>query len=58
MKKFVSIVMALCLALSLVSFAQAADYSLAIKDNVGVMVVNKNAIALNSFITLPIAPVI
>ncbi len=58
MKKFVSIVMALCLALSLVSFAQAADYSLAIKDNVAVMVGNTNAIAQNSIITLPIAPVI
>lgn len=58
MKKFLSIVVALCMLLSMAGVAGAADYSLAIKDNVAVMAGSTVAIAGNSLVTLPVAPVI
>jgi hypothetical protein len=59
MKKVLSFIVVLCMALSVVSVsAGAADYSLAIHNNVAVMAGNTNAIAWNTIVTLPTAPTI
>lgn len=56
MKKVLSILVVICVMFSCMSFAQAADYSLAINNNVAIMVGNTNAIAWNSIVTT-VAPV-
>ncbi len=56
MKKVLSILVVICVMLSCVSFAQAADYALAINNNVAIMVGNTNAIAWNSIVQT-VAPV-
>ncbi len=56
MKKVLSILVVLCMMLSLVSVANAADYALAINNNVAIKVGSTTAIAWNNIITAP-APV-
>ena len=56
MKKVLSILVVICVMFSCMSFAQAADYSLAINNNVAIMVGNTNAIAWNSIVQT-VAPV-
>lgn len=59
MKKVLSLIVVLCMVFSFASFnAGAADYALAIHNNVAVMVGTTTAIAQNSIVTLPTAPVI
>lgn len=59
MKKALSFVVVLCMVFSLASVSgSAADYALAIHNNVAVMVGNTNAIAKNRIVQLPVAPVI
>lgn len=57
MKKVLSLIVVLCMMLSVVPCVQAADYALAINNNVAIMVGNTNAIAWNSVATLAQAPV-
>ncbi|MBR5535168.1 MAG: discoidin domain-containing protein [Clostridia bacterium] len=56
MKKVLSILVVLCMMLSCMSTAFAADYALAINNNVAVMVGSTNAIAWNSIVQT-VAPV-
>ncbi len=56
MKKVLSILVVICVMFSCVSFAQAADYALAINNNVAIMVGSTNAIAWNSIVQT-VAPV-
>lgn len=59
MKKVLSLIVVLCMVFSFASFnVGAADYALAIHNNVAVMVGTTNAIAWNTIVTLPTAPVI
>ncbi len=57
MKKVLSLLVVLCMMLTAVPFVQAADYSLAINNNAAVMVGNTNAIAWNTIVNIPVAPV-
>ena len=56
MKKVLSILVVICVMFSCMSFVQAADYSLAINNNVALMVGNTNAVAWNSIVQT-VAPV-
>ena len=56
MKKVLSILVVICVMFSCMSTAFAADYSLAINNNVAIMVGNTNAIAWNSIVQT-VAPV-
>ncbi len=56
MKKVLSILVVICVMFSCVSIASAADYSLAINNNVAIMVGNTNAIAWNTIVQT-VAPV-
>lgn len=59
MKKLLSLVVVLCMLSSFASLdAGAADYALAIHNNAAVMAGSTTAIAKNSIVTLPTAPVI
>lgn len=56
MKKVLSIIVVVCMMLGAMVSVQAADYSLAINNNVAVMVGNTNAIAWNNIVNT-VAPV-
>lgn len=56
MKKVLSILVVICVMFSCMSFAQAADYALAINNNVAMMVGSTNAIAWNNIVQT-VAPV-
>ncbi len=57
MKKVLSLLVVLCMMFSFVTFTQAADYALAINNNVALMVGNNKAIAWNTIVNLNQAPV-
>lgn len=57
MKKVLSLLVVLCMMFAFIPCAQAADYALAINNNVALMVGNNNAIAWNTIVNLPQAPI-
>lgn len=57
MKKVLSLLVVLCMMFAFIPCAQAADYALAINNNAALMVGSNNAIAWNTIVNIPQAPV-